>query len=286
VVTSRGAGHKEVLAKDPPPAIITRKQFARVQKLRGQPVKRPRQNLRRGFLLTGMVVCGECGRTFTGRIPRAGYKYYACNKALRDRTEGRCKAWSYVPAVSLEDAVWGKMLELGSDPEAVQRYVEETERENFGEWQQERAVCEAKLEQARAMLSNLEDAYLREEFAPERYLAKKAELESEILAWQERADTLTALIEKGELHKAQTDYVATVAREMVEVGPSLPLDCKRDILHRLGVAVTVFASRQVEVSLGGVPASCLGRIRHGRKLVAGETTRPVALTPIVMCFEL
>jgi len=93
------------------------------------------------------------------------------------------------------------------------------------------------------MLSDLDAAYPGGEFSRYRYLAKKSELEFDIAACEKRADTVASLIDKGELHKAQTGYTATLAREVWETAPNFLLACKREILHLLGVVVTVFATK-------------------------------------------
>lgn len=81
------------------------------------------RNVKRDYLLRGMIRCGECGCNYTGQVADGGtkdeYRFYRC--AGRPRTRKGCDSRS-VPAV-LEERVWADIEAFLLDPDAVAQEV-------------------------------------------------------------------------------------------------------------------------------------------------------------------
>lgn len=59
------------------PAIITVEESDRLRRMLTDPSRRPHQTVARKYLLSGILVCGKCGRGLVGR-PRRGVTRYGC----------------------------------------------------------------------------------------------------------------------------------------------------------------------------------------------------------------
>jgi site-specific DNA recombinase len=83
------------------PAIVSRQDFEETQtRLETNKQMSRRNNHTREYLLRGLVSCGKCRRSFSGRFMERGYPYYVCTgrtDRLGVAKEKRCTA-RYVPA--------------------------------------------------------------------------------------------------------------------------------------------------------------------------------------------
>ncbi|HHX87750.1 MAG TPA: hypothetical protein GX693_06200, partial [Firmicutes bacterium] len=65
------------------PQIVPRKQWEKIQKVMDKRKQNPTTARRRKFLLTGFIVCGQCGSSYVGTTSRTKYTirgYYSCTK--------------------------------------------------------------------------------------------------------------------------------------------------------------------------------------------------------------
>jgi site-specific DNA recombinase len=116
------------------PAIVLQETFDRVQdKLSLNQRMASRNNTSYSYLLRGLVSCGQCRLSATGRTQPHGYHYYICRgrtDALRAAQGQRCTA-RYMPAVQLDDLVWQDLCAVLTSPEMI-RYA--LERAHGGHW--------------------------------------------------------------------------------------------------------------------------------------------------------
>ena len=80
-----------VVIKDAIPAIIDISTWERVQKrMKDNKKKNATNTAKNTYLLTGLIECGKCGGTFTGKTNTSGKgyqtRYYVCNNKYRIRT--------------------------------------------------------------------------------------------------------------------------------------------------------------------------------------------------------
>jgi site-specific DNA recombinase len=84
-----------VTVKDAWPAILDRETFARVQEVLA--IRAPTEDHRRSpssdYLLTGLLVCGQCGAGYTVEQAKNGrYRYYQCGRTMKEGTAA-CPGW-------------------------------------------------------------------------------------------------------------------------------------------------------------------------------------------------
>jgi len=185
---SKWAGGKEnpdaVIIEGAIPAIIDMETWERVQ-MRMKDNKRNAANgAKHKYLLSGLIECGQCGGTFTGRTSTNSKGYstrsYVCGEKYRTHT---CTAKN-LNADELETAVVARLREYfaGGDFDTMADEIFSAYQEGKGvkEERQELAQIERKLaNEAKAVLDGADFSELREEMA--RLRVRKAELE-EILA--------------------------------------------------------------------------------------------------------
>jgi len=105
-------GNPPVRAENAFPVIICKEVFAKVQELMGSraPVKQhPRRTVSR-FLLSGLGVCGKCGKAMVGQDAKSGkYSYYVCG-SLTKKGAGACTT-PYLNSGKFEQLVTSKIKE-------------------------------------------------------------------------------------------------------------------------------------------------------------------------------
>jgi site-specific DNA recombinase len=162
------------------PAIIDQEIFDAAQSRldKNQNMAR-RNNKSHEYLLRGLVSCGQCHLSSTGRS-QGKYHYYKC----RGRTDvhraakgDRCIA-RYVPSPALDELVWQDLCRIVADPDLI---THELERAQAGEWLPQ--ALQAKRNTVRQALASLErqqerllEVYLAEIIMRDEFERKRQEL--------------------------------------------------------------------------------------------------------------
>ncbi|MEF8758752.1 MAG: recombinase family protein [Candidatus Accumulibacter sp. UW25] len=167
--------------------MITMDEFRRIQELIGRPgTQKPQKHT---FPFTGLIRCGGCGLMITAehRINRYGsrYTYYRCTKR---RTNPRCSQ-PYVTAQLLENEfsrfIERIMLDDAMTLELSQAVLAQCEYHYPANVSaQESAARE--LQMLRKQLSTTTDLRVRNLIEDEEYLARRREIEMEVIANEER----------------------------------------------------------------------------------------------------
>jgi hypothetical protein len=103
------------------PSLVDRALWERANQQVARNQKRPKGNAKRVYLLTGLIVCGQCSAAFTGQLQyrRNGnhHVYYRCGARSRAHQPpaARCRMRT-VHAARLEEAVWGKVQQYSQHP--------------------------------------------------------------------------------------------------------------------------------------------------------------------------
>ena len=97
------------------PAIIDDDTWARTQIQRQRNAQFSRRNRKREYLLSGLIVCGKCGFSWTGQQGNKTRLYYRCSSRVHRfaKIEDFCRA--FVRADAIEFDVWREIEELFSD---------------------------------------------------------------------------------------------------------------------------------------------------------------------------
>ncbi len=107
------------------PALVSRKLFDDVQRAMSSRAPKVRKPARVGsrFLLSGLLKCGVCGRTYTGQGAKSGqFSYYICGTLFREGA-GTCSA-RYLNAPRVEDFVVDKIRERILTEETIVELVQ------------------------------------------------------------------------------------------------------------------------------------------------------------------
>jgi hypothetical protein len=118
-------GNPPVRAENAFPVLIRKEVFDRVQELIGSRApgkEHPRRTTSR-FLLSGLAICGRCGKALTGQDAKSGkFSYYICG-SLTKKGAGACTT-PYLNSVKFEHLVTSKIKEHILTTENLTKLVE------------------------------------------------------------------------------------------------------------------------------------------------------------------
>jgi len=198
------------------PAIVSMDMFSAAQRRLAINQQLARRNSIHAYLLRGLVSCGHCHLSCTGRAGHRGatYQYYVCRGKLPTVTSNREQhcASRLIPTQQLDTVVWDDLCHVVQHPEIV---AHELKRAQAGDWvPQELRRRQASLRSVRVGLgrqqARLLEAYLAGVLDLATFEHKRSELrrhEEEVLARQRE------VVAQGQ----QLVAVETVARSTTEV---------------------------------------------------------------------
>ena len=108
----------------------------------------PRNNKRHFYLLRGLLVCGECGRTLAGRSYADGAVRYYCTNQDHGRSLAQPCPCRPVDGSVIEPLIWQAVTELLADPQLILDY--------YLARQDESAITPHELKRVRQELSQIE----------------------------------------------------------------------------------------------------------------------------------
>ena len=177
------------------PALVSRELFDSVQQAlhqRAPAVQRPGR-VGSKFLLSGLLRCGHCGRSYTGQGAKSGqFAYYVCGTLHREGA-GTCTA-RYLNAPRVEDFVVGKIKERILTDETITELVTLVAEEvdaMAGEFAGRLKAIQAELADVESRLERLYDALETGQLTLEA-------LSPRILSLRHRQDQLTAARDEAE----------------------------------------------------------------------------------------
>jgi site-specific DNA recombinase len=152
----RGRGGKRSLADQiavQVPAIVTRKLWESAQSQREYNRQMSRRNVKREYLLRGMVRCGFCDRAMVGSCDKKEFRYYRCISAAQGFTglEDLGCAGKRVRADRVEAFAWQYVKGVMSDKDAFEKALRK-------EQASEHALLEPKREQLATVLEMIAES--------------------------------------------------------------------------------------------------------------------------------
>jgi len=185
----------------PVPEIVSQEVYdAAQQRLDENKRMARRNNHKHDYLLRGLVSCGQCHLSCTGRTVRPGYSYYVCRgrtDALRAAQGERCIA-RYAPSQALDSLVWEDLCGIVSSPGLITQALE---RAQAGEWlpqalQSRKETLSQSLRQLERQQERLLEVYLGEVIGREEFERKRKELEDTQNALQRQLKQLEVQAQK------------------------------------------------------------------------------------------
>jgi site-specific DNA recombinase len=185
----------------PVPAIVSQEIYdAAQQRLDENKQMSRRNNHKHNYLLRGLVSCGKCLMSCSGRTVRSGHSYYSCwgsKDPLRTAQGERCTA-RYAPSKALDSLVWEDLCKIISTPELITHALE---RAQSGEWlpqalQSRKETLSKSLKQLERQQERLLEVYLGEVIEREEFERKRKELRDTQNALQRQLRQLEAEVQK------------------------------------------------------------------------------------------
>jgi len=112
---------KEEWVQIPVPAIVSKDAFEQVQRRFEKNRAFALRNTKREYLLSGLLVCSKCGRTYRGKTSR-GRAYYECRSKRADISPEPCPSCS-LRGDRIEPLVWDTVSRLLSRPQLIIDHV-------------------------------------------------------------------------------------------------------------------------------------------------------------------
>jgi site-specific DNA recombinase len=185
----------------PVPAIVSQELYdAAQQRFAENKQMSRRNNSKHNYLLRGLVSCGQCRLSCSGRMVHPGYSYYLCRgrtDALRAAQGERCTA-RYAPSQGLDSLVWEDLCDIISSPGLVTHALE---RAQAGEWlpqalQSRKQTLTKSLRQLERQQERLLEVYLGEVIEGEEFQRKRKELSDTQSALQRQLRQLEVQVQK------------------------------------------------------------------------------------------
>jgi site-specific DNA recombinase len=235
----------------PVPAIVSQEIFNQVQaKLSTNQKTSPRNNKAYQYLLRGLVSCGVCRLSATGRAQSPGYYYYMCrgrHDALRAAQGQRCTA-RYIPARQLDELVWQDLCAVLVDPEIVRHALE---RAHGGHWlpqelQSRLAALTHATQELDRYQERLLEGYLAQVIELPEFERKRKEIAQKRDALQKQSIQLQATATQRIALSQVADSIETFCAKIRPVLEQATFDQKRQLVELL-VDHVVVTNGDVEI---------------------------------------
>ncbi len=263
------------------PPIVSEPMWEAVQERLAENRQNSRRNRKRDYLLSGRVICGDCGLKMTGKANRAtGHPagtslYYQCPGHTSTMTTARKCNLTGFRVDRVDAAVWGWAKSLLSDPEALKRGLDEHQAQCERETEPIRGrlkVIDDLLAENRTQLERLLDLYLSARFPKEILSDREARLETTIKALERERVVLVAHLQKRTLTPGQIrslqGFAAKASRGLNLANADFAE--KRRVIEDLDVRVTLAVENGQKVA----HVSCILRPIEETLSVGSGRTKP------------
>jgi len=176
----------------PVPAIIDAELWRLAQEQLARNRERAtRNNTRRRYLLSALLICGRCGRRMIGATDEGGRHRYVCSARYPRHAPGACDGRS-TTAGPLEEQVWGWVSRLLSDPSLLRARFEESRGDPAvdGADEREGARVERQLKVLDRAVGRLIDAYQAGAIELEELKERRRQVEDHGRHLRERLDEI------------------------------------------------------------------------------------------------
>ena len=219
----------------PVPAIVDRETWEAAQRRLAHNCKMMHRRPRHRYLLSGMLVCGECGYAYGGQFSK-GRCYY--------RDGGRKHPVPSLRADKAEERVWQAVKEMLLNPSALWEGYKAREAEVMEQKARLTERLEAMLKlkgKAEQKLEALTDAYLDPDIGMSKaeYTRRRREIQEEIREWDREAQEIQGRLETETITRERMEVIEEFAAKVAEGIELLDFEEKRRVLKMLEVRGTV-----------------------------------------------
>lgn len=248
----------------PVPAIVRPEVWEEANRVLEKNRQTAARNAKKPYLLTGLMKCASCGRSFMGhqgrtrlngrRLPTPQRVYHCTSRTDHKRALIGCPQ-GYIGCNKLDDAVWYIVCQVLLEPqvlvEAVERHF--TNDENAALLEQirflEQQIEDKSKEEEKLYRAYLAGAFDASEFAEKRRIIKET---SQVLAAE--VEHLKARVLTLEQVAAQKQLIMKMAAQLQNAGQlkNVPFDVKRQVIKLVVDQVTVDTREQWVRVVGAV----------------------------------
>lgn len=235
------------------PAIVDRKTFDYAQSLLKESRRRWAGNSKNTYLLSGLVRCGECGNTLTGRRTKNWGKYVFEYSDIKNTAGAKNRGCgNRVKCEELDEYVWNYFVDLmTSRSESANQEIAATIEENslsFEESELERIENEIeKIKKARKRLLNfmVNNSDIVDEDEIRNQLKELKVKEAHFLKLKEET---AEILEKGKDDDFQDEILSETVEQFLQEDnvESLTLERKRDYLRKVFREIRVYSDGKIE----------------------------------------
>lgn len=190
----------------------------------------PRNNKKHFYLLRGLLVCGMCGRTLTGRTYASGSTRYYCTNQGANRSLAEPCPCPPVDGDVVEPLIWQTVAELLANPLLILDYYLTRQDEND--------VTPHELERARQELNQIEkqdqrllDAYQAQVIELDELASRRRTLEQQRQVLKNRVSELEQLAHQQARRETLTSDVAEFCDNINSVLQSPTPEEKQQVLR-------------------------------------------------------
>jgi len=226
----------------PVPAIVSPELWAEANRVLEKNKQTAARNAKKPYLLTGLMRCASCGRSFMGhngrtrlngkRLPTPQRVYHCTSRSDHKRTLIGCPQ-GYIGCIKLDDAVWNIVCQVLLKPQvlidAVDRHFAADENATLLEQVAflEQQIEDKVKEEEKLYRAYVAGAFDEHEFADKRRVIKET---SYILALE--VERLKARVLSRDQVAAQKKFIMDMAIQLQNAGQlkQVPFDIKRQVI--------------------------------------------------------
>lgn len=230
------------------PQIISKLQYEQAQKLLGESRRRYAKEGLRKYLLSGLVRCGECGNTMTGRHQKNWGKYVLEYSDIKGTAGAQNRGCGMkVKCQDLDEAVWERVHTWLSQPEEIAAASLEESQDTFAD--KEIIRIERDLEKTRAARKKLiklfsSDIGMGEEDIRQE-LRELADKEEQLKI---QLEELTAGIDELEQMESSRNLLQETLEYYLTLNPEeLTFEDKQNLIRRVVREVRVHNNEEVNI---------------------------------------
>ncbi|MGH7410930.1 MAG: recombinase family protein [Candidatus Methylomirabilis sp.] len=244
----------------PVPRIVDEALFARVQKRIEENRRFAKRRLKRErvYLLRGLVRCGLCGHTYTGKtrmkVPKTNaglreHRYYECRMRTDALASSRCNAKGLL-AAGADEVVWTTIRDLLLDNESLveqlKTWLARTTADPAGD--ERLGLTTSRLTEMNRQKSRLIDAYQMGALELAEFQSRKTTIEERILTVEQELADLQSWASKRELAMRQMASAEIIVEQLRAQLADPDFETKQSIL-RLVIEKVVVTNYRLEIHL-------------------------------------